>query len=339
MKITREQAKEFLEEIKQEDKVMILCHNDLDGFVSGILVYDYLVKKGVGEIEIASVKLGETDPKKIFQNLDALDKIIFVDVPTDGLNGLLDALEDKEVLMIDHHKQNKPFPDFPLNYNTFEKGYFPASRTVYELIQGRDWMALIGVVGDRGDLYSENKEFIKELLNEYGFKLNDFFEKVINKLNYVLAYFDNGDTKAFFSIQKLKSLEDVDSLEEFYKPIQEELEFFKKDFKENADVFGNVYVYYFEPKYKIKKALVADISRGKEENVFVFLSPSSDEGVISLSGRGGNEKFCALDICKAGIKDCEGDTGGHPRGVGGAIRKQDLEKFKENIKKFVLGNE
>ena len=46
-KITFDQAKEFLDNITSGDKVAIIHHDDLDGFASGILFYDFYKTKGV----------------------------------------------------------------------------------------------------------------------------------------------------------------------------------------------------------------------------------------------------------------------------------------------------
>ena len=58
----QEKIKEFLEGLKPEEKIGLVFHDDLDGFASGRLFYEFLQKRGCKNIEIGVFSAGKNNP-------------------------------------------------------------------------------------------------------------------------------------------------------------------------------------------------------------------------------------------------------------------------------------
>lgn len=339
MRITKQQAKEFLDDISGDEKVAIAFHFDLDGYASGILIYDYLKEKGINDVEVFALELKNNALADILEKLKLVDKIIIADMGDNLICDDLYSLEDKSVLVLDHHPKTSEFPREVLEYNDSDSGYFPSSRTCYEIVGGKQWLSVAGVMSDRGHVYSENTEFIDEFLKKESLELIDYKKDFVDLIDYVLIYLRKDFGKIFNLIENLNSWKDVESLKEFYLPVKEEFEFFEKDFEKNKEVFGDILFYYFEPKFKIKVSLAGDISVRNKKNIVVFASPSDEKGFVSLSARNKVEDLTASDVLKIGIEGLdEARSGGHLRASGGIIKGEDIGKFKENLKNYVESN-
>jgi len=117
-KINESRAKKFLNSIKKGDRVAVVHHDDLDGFASGVLFYNFARNKG------AKVKnfLGGygLDPKKLNKYLDKFNKIILTDLGPNFVKTLNPVLEKKDVLYTDHHPA-----EFGIPKNVLELGIQP----------------------------------------------------------------------------------------------------------------------------------------------------------------------------------------------------------------------
>ena len=88
MKVTKKQAKEFLEKINGDDKVAIIHHDDLDGFASGILFYDYCASKNCKNIKTFAMSLGPKMFDELMDELKSVDKILIADLAPSFLKAL-----------------------------------------------------------------------------------------------------------------------------------------------------------------------------------------------------------------------------------------------------------
>ena len=110
----KEDVLNFIENIKISDKISLVFHDDLDGFASGILMYDYLVKKGCENLQIFSLKI-ETDAfENILDKIKDSDKIIIMDLGPNLIVNGLNKLKDKKILYIDHHQNDVIIPESDL---------------------------------------------------------------------------------------------------------------------------------------------------------------------------------------------------------------------------------
>lgn len=333
-KITFDEAREFFKNIKPEDRIAIIHHNDLDGFASGVLLYDFCKTKGVTADHY--VYITDTGSFKDYP-LEKYDKFLIADLSPNLIAEDLELIKDKQVLYTDHHPQDKAAPGEIFEYRTTDEGYIPSSRTVQELTQLKPWLGLAGTVGDAGDYYPENMDYINKILNEEKITLENFKDKVTSIISNTLIYFKDNIQEVFEILDKIESIKEVKQLEKYSDPVEDELQKFVKDFDGKKEKLGDVDFYYCEPKFYIKVPLAAIISRQDFNQTYIFATPMNG-GVISLGARNQSKKKDMAKLLRAGTKGLKtARAGGHVPAAGGTIRKKDLEKFKENIRKFVAG--
>ena len=169
-KITFQEAKEFLDNITSEDKVAIIHHDDLDGFASGILMYDFCKSKNIEPKSFAATLKGNIF-EEILEELKTFNTIIITDIAPVFLPENLEELKDKKILYIDHHQKNTEIPEFILELRTPSDKYIPASRTCQELTEEKRWLGVAGTVADVGYKYPENDKYINSFLKIQSFQL------------------------------------------------------------------------------------------------------------------------------------------------------------------------
>lgn len=332
-KINFGEAKEFLDNITNEDKVAIIHHDDGDGFCSGILYYDWCKNKNA-IVEEFSYEIGKSKLKNF--DLEKFNKIILTDLASGFIAEQLNVISDKKIFYTDHHPEEGVFPKEVLTFITSKDGYIPSSRTAGELTRLKPFLALIGTITDSGDLYSENEDFINSHLKELGMTLDDFKKDISSVISNTLSYLDKDYKKAFKLLHKLKSIEDVKNLKQYADKIEDEIEKFVDEFEEKKEMIASANFYYFEPVLNVKGPVTGIISHSDHKKIYLFASPKEDGKYISLSARNTSQKPNMAEMLRAGVEGLEeGNAGGHPPAAGGRIRKQDLEKFKQNIREFL----
>jgi single-stranded DNA-specific DHH superfamily exonuclease len=334
-KINFKQAKEFLDNITNEDKVAVIHHDDGDGFCSGVLFYDWCKQKGAG-VEAFSFSINKSKIKDY--DLKKFNKIIITDLASGFVAEQLDYISDKEVFYTDHHPEEGVFPKEILTLITSKGEYFPSSRTAQELTGLKPWLGLAGTISDAGELYKENEDYINNNLKNTGLSLDKFKEKITSVITNTLIYFDKNEDKAFDIIKNLNSIEEIESLKKYSNPVEDEIQKFVNEYGKKGERLGSVNFYSINPEFSIKTAVSSILSRNNPEEVFIFAS-SKNDGLISLSARNIVGKLTAKKVLAAGVKNLEDSrSGGHEVAAGGIIQAKDLEKFKENIRKYLEGN-
>jgi len=330
---TKQEALEFLEKIEKKDKVGIITHDDLDGFASGVLLVDFLKKKGCNvKVEIFNYK---DNANQIESSLKDCDKIIITDIAPFGVNALEKLCKNKPVLNIDHHPKDLEISSKILEYRS--EGYVPASRMVFELVGGKDWLALAGVLADYGDKYPENKDFINKLLGKLKLKQEEFNKKEVFQLIDFIIYFEDGLKKAFELLTEINSMDEIKKIEKYYKPVEDELDRLRKEFHEKHEEFEKIIYFHCKPKFKLKlkSILISSLSCEEPDKIYVFTSLDENGKTIGLSARNQSREFDTPSVLKptiAGFKDSS--IGGHRAAAGGFFLKKDMEKFKENLKEL-----
>jgi single-stranded DNA-specific DHH superfamily exonuclease len=329
--VTIQQAKDFLNQISIKDSVAIIQHDDLDGYASGILFSEFCKKKGA-EFKNIVFSIGSSQ-ETVIKQTKHFNKILIADLGPSAIPQILEGLKHKEVFYTDHHQVEKPIPKEILEFRTIKEGYIPSSRTVYELVGGKDWLALAGTLADAGHLHKVNEQFIKQILAKYKISQRKFLEQVVFTLNKTLIYFNDRPLKSLKRILKLKTYKDVKALKGYARPIEKEIQKYIKAFKTKHEEIGKVKFYFFSPKYKIKSTVTSQLSFANTHDQFVFATPSKD--MIRLSARSQNKEANMITALKVGTKGLENsNAGGHIPAAGGQIMKKDLEKFKENLKNY-----
>ena len=329
--ITFNQAKKFLNNIIHKDKVAIIHHDDLDGFASGILFYNWCEKQGTRPRQFA-YSINKSSLKDY--PLKKFNKIIITDIAPDLIGEEFESIKDKKVLYSDHHPITQPIPEEILELRTINKGYIPSSRTAQELTQLKPWLGLAGTIGDMAYLYEENDTYINNILKTEKISLEEFKEKVSSVITNTLIYFDKKTEKVFEILKNINSIKEVNQLKIYSEPIEDEIQKYVEEYESKKEKLGNINFYYLNPKLSIKSIVSAILSRKYPEEIFILASPKNINTIV-LSGRNENKKSTAKKILEAGTNGLKNSRfGGHERGAGGIIQTKDLEKFKQNIRDY-----
>lgn len=327
----KQRALEFLENINQNDKVGLIFHDDTDGFISGLLLWNYLLDGGC-KIKPLVFSFGKQNIKELKEYFSGINKFVFADIAPNGILGLNEILEGKQVLSIDHHKEEQSLPKNIINYRS--QGYVPASWMAHDLIGGDEFLAMIGMISDAGDKYEENKQIVEDFMENHNTTIDDFRQHYVDRVERFLIYFEE-TLEAFDILKKIKSKEEINKVDVYAKRVDAEFDRCYREFKTNNKKINNINFYYFHPKFGIGAILANKISREHPDDIFIFVKPSSTEGTLSISARNQNRKTSMIDLVKAGIAGLTNATGGgHPAAAGGAIMAKDLQKFKDNLKNY-----
>ena len=331
--ITKEQAIEFLNNIQKKDKVAIIHHDDLDGFNSGVLLYNFF-KKILKPTKIKNFifPIG-SDQEKIIKHLDKFNKIIIADLGPNTIIDILEFSKNKETLYIDHHIKETPVPEKILELRT--KRELSAARTIEELTNNNnEFLKISSLICDAGWFYEENVKELEKISKILKTNLDEI-KKQAYEISNTLVYFSEKPKKALEILKTLNNWEDIKNLKKYSDPVEKELEFWVNDFKTNQEHIGKVIFYYFNPKFKIKSIAIDKLSFPSPNDIFIFAVPE-DKNKIRLSARNQTKEMDMSQLLKAGIKDLKNaSSGGHIPAAGGSIQTKDLEKFKQNLKDFL----
>jgi single-stranded DNA-specific DHH superfamily exonuclease len=234
MKITFNQAREFLEVINENDRVAIFTHRDLDGMAAGILFSDFC-KKRKAKVKTWILDCGTNRMSNY--KLKMYNKILISDLAPNIVFQDLVGLGNKKVFYTDHHPEENesPIQDYVLELRTTTEGYFPSTRTVYELTEQENkdklWLATLGTLSDMAEKYPENKEFLENAYKQLGLTQKDMM-KYLFKFNFALIGSSSME-KSFKEISKLSRLGDIAKLAKYYEPVEREFQRVTEDYNVN----------------------------------------------------------------------------------------------------------
>ena len=333
MNIGFNEAKQFLDDLKPTDNVCLIFHDDLDGLASGVLLYDWCKMKGIEKpkIKIFCSEYFIGDLHK------GCNKIIVADVFPSGFK-MLAFSKDQKVLYLDHHLPlDKLSPLNVLEYRTVDDGMIPSSRTVQELTGLKRWMGICGVLGDAGELYPENNDYINSFLEEKGITLGEFKVGVSNVITNCITYFKDDLLQLFDILRRKDNPEDCDDLRNYSDVIEEAVQKELIYYKEKMVKLGKVNYCFLNPKYKVERTVIGLVSRELPNEIFLMIKPSSAEGRYSLSMRAQRDDINLNDFIRKAMEGIEDSSaGGHKRAVGGSFNIEDLSKVKKRIEDLSL---
>jgi hypothetical protein len=131
------------------------------------------------------------------------------------------------------------------------------AQTSYQLLKNylgdsKEWLSMIGTISDAGDRYEENKKIIEDFMKKQKISLEDFKQKYVYNLAYVLNYFEGDLQKAFFILKELGKLGEIKKLEKYYFPVKKEFDFFVGDFDKNSKIINGVHFYLLNLNFQLK---------------------------------------------------------------------------------------
>ena len=333
--ITQDQAKKFLNKIK--DKVAIIHHDDLDGFASGILLYDFCKNKNA-EPKSFPMILTEDALKKILKKLKTFDTILIADIPPYFISKNFEKLKDKKILYIDHHQKDTEISDFIQELRAPSDKYIPASRTCQELTNEKQWLGVAGTVADIGYKYPENDEYINTFLKQNNLSLKQFEKQIVHPITALLIYFSENLPKAFEILKEIDNPSEIKEIKKYADTVETEIQTKIKEFETAREKIGETYFYYIKSKFKIKTIVATNIGLKHPEKITIFATPENNQ-TINLSFRNQSEKMDMNKMASETTRNLENaNGGGHKRAAGGTIQTKDLNKFKQNIRDYTESN-
>ena len=325
-KITFAQAKEFLNNINQNNKVAIIHHDDGDGYTAAILLFNFLKNK-----KIKTTALQFERDKSKFKNLKKFDTIIIADLAPSFISKDLSSIKHKKVFYTDHHPKNAEIPKQILEYRT--ESEISSAKTIYNLVGGNELWKTMAQYFDAGWTQKENKKIINKFLKQNKIS-KQILQKIAYKISRTIGYFHKKPNKAFKILQSVKSLKDVNKLNKYDIIVGKEIQKLIKQYKTKKQKIGKINFYYFKPKYPIKSSIINEISYTNPKQTYIFATPTiNNKKIITLSARNQTKKIDMAQLLKTGIKNLKhADAGGHIPAAGATIQSKDLNQFKQNIK-------
>lgn len=346
--LTKKQVIEIREHLEKAQNPIFFFDNDPDGLCSFLLLRRYLGRgKGI------AIKSYPDMNAEYFRKVNELnaDYIFILDKPVVS-DEFFDEVKkfNIPVVWIDHHKteQTKKVPKFVYYYNSAltktKKKNEPVTYLCYKITEKKEdmWLAVVGSISDRFI-----PEFYKDFMKNYpdlSIKTKEafdvFYKSPIGTIARML-YFAIKDTTS----NVVKMIKFLISVKSPYEVLEETSK--NKDMHQRFKLIYRKYDKLIEKAKSIatKNKLLffqyaGDISISADlANELTYLYPEKIVVVAYLTGikanisaRGKNVRKIILEA----VKGLEGATaGGHEFAVGGQIKIEDLEKFRENIEKEI----
>ncbi len=339
--LSEKQISEIREKIEESNNPLYFFDDDIDGLCSYILFQQkYQKGKGVAIKSNPTLdteylrKVGEYNP----------DLVVILDKPNVSQE-FIDKT-NAPMIWIDHHT---PVEREGIKYyNPRVKDpsvYIPTSSMIYEISMGQIWIAFIGAVGD----YSI-PDFIEEFRKEYPGLIGNEKEpgkisygtdagKLIRLYNFVLKGKTSEVNKCISILTKIQNPYEILNKETTRaKYVYKRYEKVEKEYKElleNAEkwVKKDKFLVFIYPSRKI--SLTADLSNElsyKHPDKVIVVGREKD-GEIRMGLRGKDRRIdLALKKALIGIR---GYGGGHEFACGGNVKKEDFQKFIEQLKEAI----
>ncbi len=352
-----DQTKNFFNNITKEDKVAVIHHTDPDGVCSGVIVaktiqkirdkpIDLRLNQNSSELFISKDTLEKLKEKRI-------NKVIITDmsVDQDVSENKIETIPDfAKLLIIDHHKlyrnlnSNKIVLIKPhMIYKDVNSAQYCAAKFCFDIcskladIKELDWIASIGIIGDCG--YETWKFFVDNILAKYEIeKKTDIFYTELGRIADIVSCTEAFDIdkieKAFDIIYNAKNHKEVlnSELRKYKEDVKKEIDFWRTNLKEKAEIKEDLIYYEINPKYPVKSNLCTLLSFDFPDKTIVLVQEMEGENLIAVSARRRDNKVAMNDMLEYAAKGLEkAGGGGHIPAAGGRFLKKDKQRFKKRL--------
>jgi len=345
--LTKKQVTQIKEHLEKAQNPVFFFDNDQDGLCSFLLLQRY-IGRGKG-VPIRSFPGLNKDYFRKVGELSA-DYIFILDKPVVEP----DFFEEAEkinipVVWIDHHLIEKALiPRFVHYYNPLfnrKKTNEPVTALCYQITKRKEdmWIAVVGCISDRyipkfyGKFEKEYPELttrgrrifdlfyksqIGRIARIFGAGLKDKTTNVVNMLRFLMkakspydVLEENGANKGMH-----KRFLEIDS--KYQKFLLRALSLGKRS--------GKLLFFQYSGDLSISAEIANELNYIFPEKLVVVVYVKDGRANISMRGEKAREIF--LEAIK-GLEDVTG--GGHEFAVGGRLKTEDVEKFKENLENLV----
>jgi nanoRNase/pAp phosphatase (c-di-AMP/oligoRNAs hydrolase) len=341
--ITDEEILYIREKIKSAARPLFFFDDDPDGVSSFAMLYKMsndgkgVCVKGKPVLEaIYAKKVEEYDP----------DLIVILDKPMVEQE-FLDNVH-QEVIWIDHHplQNNKKVKYFNPRKNNPEDSQ-PTSYWAYQIakedVPNCLWLAMIGIIGDWNLLLADElRKQYPELLPITITKPADaLFSSDMGKLARIVDFNLKGTTtQAMQSIKTLTRIEEPyeilnqttsrgNFLYKKFLSVNEKYEEIKSTIVVTDDNF--IIFRYYDNKLAISSMLSNELLFMYPEKITIIAREKNDEMMLSLR----SAKIVIVDKLQRALEGIRGYGGGHDLACGACIKKEDFDKFIENLRQEV----
>lgn len=344
--LTLKQVKELKEHLSRAQNPLFFFDNDQDGLCSFLLLQRY-IGRGKG-VPIKSFPELSVDYFRKVQELNA-DYIFILDKPVVSKEFFLEAEKiNIPIVWIDHHIiDDKVFvPNFVDYYNPMnnkKKTGEPVTALCYQVTNNQDdmWIAVVGCISDRyvPPFYAKFEKKHPDLTIKSKEATDIFYKSNIGKIAKIIGFglmdrTSNVITMIKF-LMKVKNSDEV--LEENSKNYlmhhrYAQLESKYQRLLEKALLLGRkkdkILFFQYGGDLSISGSLANELIYNFPEKIIIVVYMSGAKANISMRGKK------VIDIFSKAVQDVDSATGGgHEVAVGGQMKIEDIEKFRENIEK------
>ncbi len=345
--LTNKQIKEIKEHLEKAQNPVFFFDNDNDGLCSFLILRKYL-GRGKG-VPIKSYPEMNAEYARKVNELNA-DYVFILDKPVVSLSFFEEVKKfNIPVVWIDHHKtEHTIVPDYISYYNSAltktKKKNEPVTYLCQKIANRKEdlWIGVIGCISDRfiPDFYEDFSKIYPDL----SIKAKDAFD--------VLYKSQIGNIAKIFGFALKDTITNVIKMIKFLISIKTPYEILEENSKNKTMHSRFIQIYKKYEKLIEKAKALADSNKllffqyagdmsisADLANELTYLYPKKIIVVVriigikaSISVRG--EKIRG-PFAKAieGIENATG--GGHENAVGGQMRIEDLERFRENLEKLI----
>jgi single-stranded DNA-specific DHH superfamily exonuclease len=317
----KDEALNFLKNLKPLDKVKLFSHVDADGICSLVILIRFMKRRGI-IVDYADSIYQLTDVPPITLNPSKVN--IFTDLNSDTIYEYV----NKESLVVDHHIFDKKPKGAFYNPRETEKGlYVPASYLIYEVcseieeMQDAKWIAAVGVIGDKGELNSKIcRDFVDSFDNVPDMqKVSDFIYSV-----YLVEGSSGNDhmVKALLDAKRPEDILEDPDFKYCFDAVQAEISRAGKKVEKD----GIVRFVEVKSRYNIKSIVAAQILDKEKDVIVVAFSESDGFSKISLRT---NTNINIGTIAHKAAEKAYGSGGGHEKAAGARVPKAKFSIFKE----------
>lgn len=353
-------AVDFINKIKSEERVVIVCGHDNDSICSAAVVSKMFtdVKKMTPQIFVTKDNFALTEDDMAEIEKLGPTHVIVLDIAHIASKKVETSLASYKSLVVDHH-QPLQLPGItycnPRAYDP--KIYMPVSYLVYKIYEKLGdptdavWIAAVGVLTDHGvsnakDLFAFVKKNVSHLIGDTELNEKDMFThsflgtlaKILDSARIVEGRKGSQLTANFLA--NSQSYEDIFNDASADKcPLLYWSEMVKKEFKRLVSDFnrkrklvkGKIIFYEFNSKMAIKSSLSGYLTQFYKDKILIISQKNGENFDISFR-RGDNVKVDLNKLAKkaiAGIPNSEG--GGHEAASGARIPVKYIAKFLKQL--------
>lgn len=340
--LSEKDIKKIREELDNCKNPLFFFHDDPDGLCSFLLFYRY-IKEGHGIVFKAKPGLSVKFLRKVDEYNP--DKIFVLDIPIVDQD-FIDKVK-VPIVWIDHHGPYERSNVKYFNPRVKDKDdNTPVTRICYEVVKKDMWIAMVGCIGDWYIPY-----FFDEFKREYGKLINKnlkdpgklYFETKLGKLVRIFSYILKGKTSDV--IKCFKVLTRIESPDEILEQSSAKGRFIYKRFeninKEYEELLNDAIKHVSKDKLLIyvykenKMSFSGDLS-----NELIYRYPDKivivgreKSGEVRLSLR--SMKMVLPPVIEKALIGIEGYGGGHEYACGANVKKEDFERFIQNIREQI----